>query len=75
MYSLPEGADCVTGADGTVEAGLVPLCSLVENVLVGCVPVVGVLRLIAAICAVGACCGIPRPTGGAPGTAGPGLVA
>ena len=53
LIGLPEGADCVGTADGTVEAGLLWLASLVDGVLVVVgwvgVPVVGLLRVIPAI--------------------------
>ena len=55
--SLPdppaEGADCVGTADGTIDACLLWLASLVDGVLVVVgwvgVPVVGLLRVIPAI--------------------------
>ena len=51
LIGLPEGADCVGTADGTVDACLLWLASLVDGVLVvvGWVPVVGLLRVIASI--------------------------
>ena len=53
LIGLPEGADCVGTADGTVDAGLLWLASLVDGVLVVVgwvgVPVVGLLRVIPAI--------------------------
>ena len=75
LKGLPEGADCVGTADGTVEAGLLWLASLVDGVLVVVgwvgVPVVGLLRVIPAIWPVGGV--LPRPIWGAPGGKGPGL--
>ena len=51
LIGLPEGADCVGTADGTVDVCLLWLASLVDGVLVvvGWVPVVGLLRVISAI--------------------------
>ena len=53
LIGLPEGADCVGTADGTVDVGLLWLASLVDGVLVVVgwvgVPMVGLLRVIPAI--------------------------